>query len=479
MFPNSGVPPNSVSRHTAWEGPDPACWSQRGYAVINGDACGSWASEGDNEIFSLQEAEDGYDVIEWAASLPWSNGRVGLAGVSYLAIVQWRIAELNPPHLSCINPWEGFCDVYRDYGYHGGIPETNFKKFMQWSCRCSLGSVEDWMGMHERHLLLDDYHKSKGCQDLSKITVPAYVVADWGDQGLHLRGSVDAFMGLGSSEKWLEVHGRKKWQYYYQESSLQRQEAFSQKFLKEQDSEVDSWPPVRIEVRDRAYKGIMRDEPKWPIARTRYISKHLDVSSGQLVDIAPLAVAVASYNSETIDDHLELQHKFGKETELSGHMRLGLWVSTDRGQDMDLFVQLDKMDSSGRKTPFVAMAMIDDGPLALGWLRVSHRELDVSRTSFGRPWLQHRRQLFLRPEEITAVDIEILPSSTRFSAGESLRLTIQGNDIFRYDLPQAQLHQESVNLGKHLIYSGGVYDSYLVLPLTDVSSPWIKNISLT
>ena len=240
--------------------------------------------------------------------------------------------------------------------------------------------------------------------------------------------------------------------------------------MKDEDSEVDSWPRVRIEVRDRAYNGTLRDEREWPIVRTLHISKHLVVSSGRLVEDTPLTVAVASYDSETVDDHLKFEYRFEAETELTGHMRLRLWVATDLGQDMDLFVQLDKVDSSGAVVPFVAMAMIDDGPLALGWLRVSHRELDLSRSSFSRPWLQHRRQLFLRPEEITAVDIEILPSSTRFSAGESLRLTVQGNDVFRYDLPQAQLHQDSVNVGKHFVYSGGFYDSYLVLPVIDASS---------
>ncbi|MCJ1302389.1 hypothetical protein MMC08_005192 [Hypocenomyce scalaris] len=467
IFPNSGVPRGSVSRHAAWEGPDPAYFTQKGYAVINADSRGSWGSEGDNEIFSLQEAQDGYDMIEWAGTLPWSNGRVALAGVSYLAIIQWRIAELNPPHLACINPWEGFSDVYRDYSYHGGIPETNFLKFMEWSCRCSYGSIEDWSAMHKAHPLLDDYHKSKSCQDLSKIIVPAYVVADWGDQGLHLRGTLNAFTGLGSPHKWLEIHGRKKWQYYYQPSSLRRQEAFFQRFLKNEESEVDTWPRVEIEIRDRAFEGTVRAENEWPLSRTRHVPIHLNLSSGRMTNDVPQELTIASYNSEAVDDCVKFEYTFEAVTELTGGMRLRLWVATDEGDDMDLFVQLDKIDGNRSIVPFVAMAMLDDGPLALGWLRVSQRELDLSRSSYGRPWLHHRRQLLLRPNEVVPVDIEILPSSTRFTPGDSLRLTIQGNDIFKYPLPQAQLHQELVNAGKHHVYSGGIYDSYLVLPVID------------
>ena len=104
MFPGAGVPPGSVSEHAVWEGCDPLYWSKRGYAVVNGDSRGSWASEGKLEILTPQTAYDGDDVIEWIAAQSWSNGRVGMSGVSYLAIVQWRIAQLNPPHLSLHQP---------------------------------------------------------------------------------------------------------------------------------------------------------------------------------------------------------------------------------------------------------------------------------------------------------------------------------------------------------------------------------------
>ena len=465
MFPNSGVPEGSVSTYAVWEGPDPQYWTQRGYAIINGDVRGSWASEGNLEILGEQEALDGYDVIEWAAALPWSNGRVGLAGVSYLAVVQWRIAELNPPHLACINPWEGFSDLYSEYSYHGGIPETNFVKFMQWSCRCSLGSVEDWIEMHSIHDLRDDYFESKACQYLSNITVPAYVVASWGDQGLHTRGSIEAYARISSTNKWLEVHGSKKWQYFYQESSLLRQEDFYHRFLKNEPSNIDGWPYVRLEVRTSAFKGTFRDEDEWPISRTQFTKQYIDTTTGILAERPPQHISRASYKSTVVDDCLKYHYVFTTDTEITGSMRLRLWVSTDSGDDMDIFVQVDKMDKRGDPTPFVTMAMLDDGPLALGWLRVSHRELDITRTTSNRPWLQHKRRLMLRPQEVVPVDIEVWPSSTRFLKGESLRVSIQGNDIFRYDLPQAQLHQKSVNAGRHFIYSGPAYESYLVLPV--------------
>ena len=82
----------SHSAWTSWEAPDPAHWVSRGYAVINADLRGWGHSEGEGELFSEQEGRDGHDLVEWAAAQPWSTGRVGMTGVSYLAISQWAVA---------------------------------------------------------------------------------------------------------------------------------------------------------------------------------------------------------------------------------------------------------------------------------------------------------------------------------------------------------------------------------------------------
>ena len=68
-----------------------------------------------------QDAEDCYDVIEAIAAMPWSNGKVGMAGNSALAIIQWHVASLCPPHLAAIAPWEGSGDIYREQFCRGGV----------------------------------------------------------------------------------------------------------------------------------------------------------------------------------------------------------------------------------------------------------------------------------------------------------------------------------------------------------------------
>ena len=118
--------PYQISSETGWEAPDPVTWVARGYVVINADARGAGTSDGVGSLLSDDEARDVYDLIEWAGTQPWSNGRVGMLGVSYLAISQYKAAALRPPHLAAICPWEGFTDAYRDFMTPGGIPERGF-----------------------------------------------------------------------------------------------------------------------------------------------------------------------------------------------------------------------------------------------------------------------------------------------------------------------------------------------------------------
>ena len=97
-FPNCGVKPEHFSEYCAFEAPDPRYWVAHGYAIINADKRGNWYSEGDATFLSPEEALDFHDLIEWAGTQAWSNGKVGLSGVSYLTCSQWRVAETNPPH---------------------------------------------------------------------------------------------------------------------------------------------------------------------------------------------------------------------------------------------------------------------------------------------------------------------------------------------------------------------------------------------
>ncbi len=91
----------------------------RGYVVVVQDTRGRWASEG--EFYPLaDEAQDGYDAVEWAAALPYSDGRVGTQGQSYLGATQYLLAPTRPPHLRCAFPVSASSDFHRSWVYHTG-----------------------------------------------------------------------------------------------------------------------------------------------------------------------------------------------------------------------------------------------------------------------------------------------------------------------------------------------------------------------
>ncbi len=89
-------------------------------ADFEADNRGTWKSGGDVVLGGTQEGEDGYDIVEWIAEQPWCNGKVSMAGNSYLAQTQWYVGAQKPPSLACLAPWEGWSDVYNDCVRRGG-----------------------------------------------------------------------------------------------------------------------------------------------------------------------------------------------------------------------------------------------------------------------------------------------------------------------------------------------------------------------
>ncbi|HWM47263.1 MAG TPA: CocE/NonD family hydrolase [Xanthobacteraceae bacterium] len=471
-FLNAGVKDGDTSKYTAFEAPDPTFWIPHGYAVVVIDVRGTWYSEGTAHYLAPEEAQDFYDAVEWAGTQPWSNGKVGLSGVSYLAQLQWRVAELNPPHLAAINPWEGWTDSYREVATHGGIPDTHFWPSLWNRWGAGTGTIEDLEAETKEHPLFDDFWRSKAV-DFSKIKVPAFVVASWTDQGLHTRGTFEGFKHIASPQKWLLAHGQKKWAHYYVPENMRRLHAFFDHFLKGLDNEVKDWPKVMVEVRERNGVGTFRVENEWPLARTQYTKLFLNAARGSLEAAPVREAASASYDSVVADlapaDRATFDITFDKDTELTGYMKLRVFMSCEASDDMDVFVGLHKLDKDGKLVPFAYYAQFDDGPVALGWLRASHRELDPGKSTEWQPVHPHTREQKIKPGEIVPLDIEIWPSGTRFAAGETLRLIVQGDDLNRYPVDVAPVYfrhkGSSVNKGRHVIHAGGSYESYLLVPV--------------
>ena len=141
-------------------------------------------------------------------------------------------------------------------------------------------------------------------------------------------------------------------------------------------------------------------------------------------------------------------------------------VEAPETDDLDLFAALFKTGRGGEVVGFPYYAQFEDGPVAVGWLRASHREPDVELSTEFLPVLAHRRALPVPRGEVVEVEIEILPSGTRFEAGEGLLLIVQGTDIKRYPKPLVYArHEDTVNAGPHRIHTGPGHPSRIVLPI--------------
>ena len=234
--------PVSFSAWTSWEAPDPAVWVPRGYVVVNADLRGGGTSEGTGDVFSDEEAQDYYDLIEWAAVQPWSNGRVGLDGVSYLCMSQYKVAALNPPHLAAICPWEGFSDLYRDFVRPGGSREDGFS--VLWSKQT--GKIARLRGDLRREIRArterDEWYRSK-TPNIERIQVPMLVCASFSDHSLHSRGSFELFRRAASKQKWLYTHRGGKWATYYSQRATDVRIGFFDHFLKGAANGWDQRPP--------------------------------------------------------------------------------------------------------------------------------------------------------------------------------------------------------------------------------------------
>jgi uncharacterized protein len=406
---------------TGWEAPDPVWWTAHGFAVVNCDLRGSGRSDGVCSLLSDQEAEDVYDLIEWAAVQPWSTGRVGMIGVSYLAISQWKAAALRPPHLAVIVPWEGFTDAYRDLARPGGVRETGFLKM--WSNGLKAARLKYTLDEENVNRPLRDEWWRALAPELSNIEVPALICGSFSDNNLHSRGSLRGFEQISSPERHLYTHRGGKWATFYSESALGTQLAFLNRHLRGgREAPDEPAPRVRLEVReDRDRIVEVRSESSWPLESTDWTPLHL-------ADAGLRPAPPEQPGSITFDTRVG-GARFGwtvpSDIEITGPMSLRMFVEAHGADDVDLFVGVEKW--RGRSyVPFEGSYGFGRDRITTGWLKASMRTLDepCSRPFEPVPTLDARRPL--QPGQIVQVDVPLGPSATLFRAGEQLRLVVAG-----------------------------------------------------
>ena len=433
---------------------DPERFVPHGYAVVRFDSRGAGRSPGYLDPWSARETRDLYDCIEWAGRQPWSNGKVGLSGTSYLAMNQWQVATLQPPHLAALCVWEGAVDYYRDMTRHGGILSVfgkhwygpvvlpvqhglgrrGFRSRMtgDWvSGPDTLTDEElaanrtDWNAECARHRLATDAFWTSRMPDLSRINVPLLSTANWGGQGLHLRGNVEGFVGAATADKWLDVHCLDHWTEYYTAYGVDLQRRFFDRFLKGEDTGWSRQPRVHMLVRHPGERYVWRDENEWPLARTQWTKLYLDLDGAALRPAPSARSETVTYRGFS-DGVTFVTPPLQQETEITGPIAVKLLVSSAT-EDADLFVVLRVLTPDLREVTFPGH--IDPHtPIAQGWLRASHRKLDRARSLPYRPYHAHDEIQKLRPGEIYELDIEVLPTCIVVPTGYRIALSVRGKD---------------------------------------------------
>jgi uncharacterized protein len=483
-----------------WETINPHWWVPRGYAAVRVDGRGSGKSPGQCEPWSLAEAVDLCDAVEWAAAQPWCNGKVGLLGISYFAINQWFVANLQPPSLKAIIPWEGFADLYRDALYHGGILSlfmTNWytAHFLHHTLGRAAQHLADGWQVNTLYFWLHNNLDSgafRGAQaQWDRINLPMFSVGNWSGMGLHLRGNTEAFMRAATPHKKLRIHLGSHVHPFYTEDGRRDQIRFFDYWLKGIDNGVMNEPPVKLAIRKGGDAFEWRYEHEWPLKRTRWTKLYLDFSGaaadgvgdvGLLNVNSPSQVASRTYPATSLGSMGSTSAaasqvisagvkpgmgvsfetaKLSVDTEITGPLAAVFWVSSST-EDMDLFLTIRNIDADGNDVMETGQQGLPVA-VAKGWLRVSHRELDPELSLPYRPYHRHQRRLYLTPGEIVRVEVEIWPTSMVFKKGHRIRLDVQPRDGI--GSTHYMHYHADYNTGTNTVYAGGDMPSHLLLPV--------------
>jgi uncharacterized protein len=446
------VTAGSSNAYQNWEVVDPEKWVPHDYVCVRVDSRGCGCSPGRIDHFSPRETKDFYDCIEWAGLQPWSNGKVGLNGISYYGINQWQVATLQPPHLAAMCVWEGAADWYRDMTHHGGILCTFWENWYDMQVKtvqygagergkrsrvhgelvCGPESLSEEDLARNRsdfgddiraHPLDDEYHRARS-PIWSKVKVPLLSAANWGGQPLHPRGNFEGFMRAASEQKWLEVHGIEHWTHFYTDYGRELQLRFFDHFLHGKKNGFNKAPRVLLQVR-HVDKFVERPESEWPLGRTKWTKFFLHPNEATLKEKRATNKNTRAFDAMG-DGVTFLTAPFASETEITGPSALKLFVSSST-EDADLFVVLRVFTPDLKEVVFQG-AIDPHTPVGQGWLRASHRKLDRRLSTPWRPYHTHDKREPLKSGEVVELDIEIWPTSIVVPAGHRVALTIRGKD---------------------------------------------------
>jgi predicted acyl esterase len=485
-----------------WRETGPIEWYvEQGYAYVHADVRGTGRSEGEFEFLAKREQRDLYDVIEWIAGQPWSNGKIGGIGQSYYAMLQWFMAIENPPHLACIAPYDGLNDPYRYMGYPGGIEGAFLSYWINSSVRVpnlypTNGDnpryvVPDLFLKVQRHPLYDEFWRERAAfEHLDNIKTPLFSIGVWAKQDLHLAGNLWGYL-RASGPKKLAISGTAT--PFTSQSDFATVEfhrkyllPFYDKYLKGLKTSHDDRPNVEYVVRNT---GKVRSFEAWPPPGTSpahfYLTKGPTGSVTSLNDgglsaslpgkaggstsyyyphpswvlgVVPLGPAgpdpargVLTFTSPPLENDFEM----------AGSGKLVLFAASTR-DDADFIVKLSEQfeQSPEERARGVQPRYFI---VSKGWLRASHADRDPKYSTEEIPYYTHGRVSPVTPGAIFKVEIPLQPMAYRFRQGNRIRLEICNGDSPVTDSLFFHFYRPD-KVGTDTIYHDSAHPSELILP---------------
>ena len=491
---------------------DPNLFATRGMVAVVADVRGTGGSEGtlEDNFFSPREARDGYLLIEHFGTQPWSTGKVGMAGGSYVGITQYLAAGNRPPHLAAIVPMLAISDLYRDGYTHGGIVNLSFDAqyiavqgapgtagtntdpaLAQQSIEGKLGQSPpgsiafDYLDKPFDH---DFYRERSPINVADRIDVPVLDIGGWND-GL-LRGQTemyDALKGRKGVETRLYMdpctHKGCGAPFAPMTNPPGRQDTAALLFEFLSKHLLGTRTPKRpnVEVYLQGANTYLTSST-WPPTGTRY--EKLALGDGTLAEKAApgelsyvsnpsagLSLALNRYGTVAgtpyvpTDQRLEGPQGLTFRTDaletplrLTGPIGLHL-VAASTATDTDWYAKVADVAPDGTET------LITEGAL-----RASHRALDPQRSRPERPYHPHTEGEPIEPGRFYAYDLEIWPTAWELAPGHRLQLRITSSDLpthlpGSFVVDEADPSSVSVTLNEPATNTIRLGESHLVLPV--------------
>jgi putative CocE/NonD family hydrolase len=499
-------------------------FARRGYAVLVQDTRGRYESEGAWDPFR-NEAADGYDTVEWAAAQPWSNGKVGMHGGSYLGHVQWQAAGLEPPHLVAIFPALASTSIYHNTFFHGGAfklalafgwgvvrmpnrimnpqywhveplapPELRYEGF---STKLPLRTLDlessgqavkhwrDWIA----HQSYDAYWKAISDEErFHRVRVPSHGFGGWYD--LLLGGTLNGYVGTRKRGARMIVgpwgHGatRKFGDVDFGPDAMRdilaMEMRWNDHYLKGIDNGIDREPPVEL-----FHMGVnkWKKHADWPIPGTRFTPLYLageranSSRGGGKLDWAKPVEGTDHFRYDpdspvpTVggNDCCGITLPAGPKDQRSVEARNDVLVYTSGFLDKPVSVAgplkaVLHAATDGRDTDWV-VKLVDVDPDGFSMNLAE----GILRARFHQGL---DRISLLEPDRPYAFEIDMRGTAHVFLPGHRMRVQVTSSNFPQYDrnpnTGEDLGASDKVRIARQTVHRGGARASHIVLPLVEL-----------